>query len=135
MWNCNCLPSNGSYSSTIHGSGSIRSWFGFWMAQTLFLATKCRSNISDSSIVLRHKPQIINHHQRSYFRHVLRHPLCSKNAKVSMEGCWTKIHIPCERGLYSDIKKLNIFQECLGKILSTFRVKFDRGSPVPFHLA
>ena len=42
------------------------------MAETLFLATERRSNVSDSSTFLRHKPQIVNHHQRSYFRHVLK---------------------------------------------------------------
>ena len=61
--------------------------------------------------------------------------LCSKNAKVSMEGWCTKIHMPCERDLYGDIKKQRIFQKCLGKKLAHFRVHFDQGSPVPFHLA
>ena len=61
--------------------------------------------------------------------------LCSKNAKVSMEGWCTKIHMPCERDLYGDIKKQRIFQKCLGKKLAHFRVHFDQGSPVPFPLA
>ena len=61
--------------------------------------------------------------------------LCSKNAKVLMEGCQSKIHMPCERGPYTDIKKQSIFQKCLGKFLTIFREQFDQGSPVPFHLA
>ena len=61
--------------------------------------------------------------------------LCSKNAKVLMKGCQSKIHMPCERGPYSDIKMQTIFQKCPGKLLTIFRETFDQGSPVPFHLA
>ena len=57
--------------------------------------------------------------------------LCSKNAKVWMEGWVSKIHIACERGLCVDIKKQSIFQICREKFWTNFREILDRVSPCP----
>ena len=48
-----------------------------------------------------------------------------------MEGCRSNIHIPCERGPYSDIKKQNTFQICRGKFLRIFRQNLSRVPPCP----
>ena len=37
--------------------------------------------------------------------------------------------MPCERGLYGDIKKQSIFQKCLGKFLTIFTENLDRVPP------
>ena len=58
-------------------------------------------------------------------------PLCSKNAKVSTEVCRSKIHMPCVRGPYSNIKKRNSFSIYRGKILAIFKENSERVSPCP----
>ena len=55
----------------------------------------------------------------------------SKNARVLTEGWLSKIHIPCERGPYSHIKKERIFQICRGKFWTIFRENLGRVSPCP----
>ena len=42
--------------------------------------------------------------------HLALETLCSTEAKVTTLECRSKIHMPFERGPYSDIKKQNIFQ-------------------------
>ena len=48
-----------------------------------------------------------------------------------MEGCWSKIHIPCERGPHKDNKNHKIFQICREKFLRNFRENLGRVSPCP----
>ena len=55
----------------------------------------------------------------------------SKNARVLTEGWLSKIHIPCERGPYSHIKKQRIFQICRGKFWTIFRENLGRVPPCP----
>ena len=48
-----------------------------------------------------------------------------------MEGCRSKIHIPCERGPHKDNKNHKIFQICREKFLRNFRENLDRVPPCP----
>ena len=48
-----------------------------------------------------------------------------------MEGCRSKIHLPCEWGPYRDNKKHKIFQICREKFLRNFRENLGRVSPCP----
>ena len=66
-----------------------------------------------------------------YMQYQCYSPQWSKNAKVLMEGWQSKIHMACERGTHSDIKKQSIFQKCRGKFWTNFRENLDRVPPCP----
>ena len=115
--------------------------FIYWWSNsnTLFLASIDRtSNFEPNRAFTRFTKLLFQLARTSLFwtSNELEHdPQWSKNAIVLTKGCWSKIHMACERGLHSDIKKQSIFQKCRGKKSVNFRVQFGQGSPVPFHLA
>ena len=57
--------------------------------------------------------------------------LCSTEAKVTTLECRSKIHMPFERGPYSDIKKQNIFQIYREKFWNIFKENLGRVPPCP----